>query len=289
MGADFWVVGHDYAAAFSAQSFPFARDAFNLYPGQEVAGFIEMRNTGSATWQPGQTNLGTTEPRDVASPLAGPGWLSAGRPASIDRAVAPGEVGRFNFTVRAPSAPGDYPQFFNLVQEGVTWFSQQGGPPDNQIQIRVTVVPSPECPGVGADWSCEGSDRVRCDVGTVVREACAHGCIAGMCAGAPVDMDSDGALAGADCNDSDPTVYPGATDGCDDGIDQDCDGYDSLCTPPVEGDAGTGEPGPDAGMGGGGGGGGSLSGSCSAAPGGSGGWLWTLAIGLAWVVRRRAR
>ncbi len=33
----------------------------------------------------------------------------------------------------------------------------------------------------------------------------------------------------SDCDDADPTVHPGATDACGDGIDQDCDGSDLVC------------------------------------------------------------
>src|SRR5262249_3870991 len=112
-----------------------------------------------------QTFLGTSEPRDGASPIQGHDWLSANRAATIDHDVAPGETGRFDFSVRAPTTPGDYDQFFNLVEEGVTWFSDSGGPIDRQIEIRVTATPStaPPCPtGIGADWSCDGSDRVMC-------------------------------------------------------------------------------------------------------------------------------
>lgn len=292
MGADFWVLTRDYAATFVSQSFPFARDPFELYPGQEVRGHIEMRNAGVATWRPGETNLGTTEPRDVSSPLAGPDWLGPNRPATVDRVVAPGETGRFEFTVRAPSAPGDYPQFFNLVQEGVAWFSQQGGPPDNQLQVRVTVVAAPACPdGTSETWSCDGSDRVRCQWGEVTREPCEHGCLpmAGAdaaCAGAPVDEDGDGAVASLDCDDADASVHPGATEVCEDGVDQDCDGADLGCGVVIgEDDAAIAYP--DAGIGGGARPT-TLTGTCAAAPAGGGSPAVLALLGaLALLLRRR--
>lgn len=292
MGAAFWVLTRDYAATYVNQTFPLAAAPFNLYPGQESSGYIEMRNAGTATWRPGETFLGTTEPRDVASPIAGPDWVSPSRAATIDRAVAPGESGRFTFTVRGPAATGDYPQFFNLVQEGVTWFSQQGGPADNQLQVRVTVVAPPACPaGTSEAWTCEGSDRVRCQWGEVTREPCEHGCAAGECQGAPVDMDGDGALASADCDDADASVHPGAAEVCEDGVDQDCDGFDRVCGSVIGDDAGTG----DAAIDGDGGvvdpsrpGSGRLSGGCSAAPGPSGaGALALLGLAMLAFVRRR--
>jgi len=53
------------------------------------------------------------------------------------------------------------------------------------------------------------------------------------------DVDADGYfLEGqvcgteADCDDTDATVYPGATEILDDGIDQDCDGEDATTPPP---------------------------------------------------------
>lgn len=45
------------------------------------------------------------------------------------------------------------------------------------------------------------------------------------------DADSDGyTLSEGDCEDSDPGVHPGAVEVCGDGIDNDCDGADSVCS-----------------------------------------------------------
>ena len=39
----------------------------------------------------------------------------------------------------------------------------------------------------------------------------------------PVDMDEDGYTSDMDCNDEDAAINPGATEVCDDTIDNDCD------------------------------------------------------------------
>jgi hypothetical protein len=128
-------------AQFVSQSFLPAATPIEMTPGQELAGFIEMRNTGTEPWVPGRTFLATTQPRDRASAVAHPSWTANNRPATVDRMVAMGATGRFAFTIRAPMTAGDYPEYFGMLHSGVGWFSDptQGGPPDNQLQIRVRV------------------------------------------------------------------------------------------------------------------------------------------------------
>jgi MYXO-CTERM domain-containing protein len=48
-----------------------------------------------------------------------------------------------------------------------------------------------------------------------------------------IDVDGDGSSSGADCDDNDAARFPSATDVCEDGVDQDCDGTDLACTPEI--------------------------------------------------------
>lgn len=65
------------------------------------------------------------------------------------------------------------------------------------------------------DDSCDGTDQ---DCDSYVDEDCYIG------NPLPEDWDGDGHVQGADCNDEDPTVYPGAAESCCDDVDSDCDG-----------------------------------------------------------------
>lgn len=126
-------------AQFVSQSFPPSSSVIELMAGATQMGYFELRNTGTNTWMPGQTFLSTTQPRDRMSAIATPTWINPSRPATVDRAVAPGATGRFAFSVQAPAGGGEVNEYFGLYQQGTGWFSDptQGGPPDNLLQVRV--------------------------------------------------------------------------------------------------------------------------------------------------------
>ncbi len=51
-----------------------------------------------------------------------------------------------------------------------------------------------------------------------------------------LDADGDGYDVGEDCDDGDASVNPGASEVCDDGIDNNCDGVDDTCILDADGD-----------------------------------------------------
>src|SRR3954470_7719806 len=86
-----------YAATLGAQSMPEVLGAGELQPA-----WVEFKNTGTTTWEPGKTMLGTTDPRGGAGALSAPDWPSANRASTVDATTKPGETGRFTFMLRGP-------------------------------------------------------------------------------------------------------------------------------------------------------------------------------------------
>jgi cysteine-rich secretory family protein len=115
-----------YHASWSAQS----ADP-TVVVGATTKLVVALKNTGSRGWfkdgSGKQVVIGTNDPQDSdRSELAGD-WLSGNRLTSTTTSyVGPGEVGWFEFTVRAPATPGDYQLALRGVVEGVTWLEDDG-------------------------------------------------------------------------------------------------------------------------------------------------------------------
>jgi hypothetical protein len=122
--------------------------------GERPVAYVEYRNTGTATWQTASTRIGTTNPRDHRGVFYDTtNWVAPNRPSGVDRATAPGAVGRFSFVLNVPDVATDMVvrENYGLVQEGVTWF----GPGDMAVSCSVSVTarstarPPPPLPDAG--------------------------------------------------------------------------------------------------------------------------------------------
>jgi MYXO-CTERM domain-containing protein len=141
--------GPDYSASLLDSTFAFSSEApIVLKWGESVEGYLEFENTGLSTWD-SNTRLAPL-PRDEASPVYGNDWDSATRVTASAENPTPGASGRFSFSLTGHD-PGVYYQEFSLLQEGVTWFDEDGGIDSEEITLRIVVTEEP----VGAD---SGSD-----------------------------------------------------------------------------------------------------------------------------------
>ncbi|MDB4969956.1 MAG: hypothetical protein JWN44_5645 [Myxococcales bacterium] len=178
---DFGQWGHSAAwgAKFVSQSFPYASTPITIRCGESLAVDIVLRNVGTSTWD-ANTKLGTTMPRDRASKFAAANWAAPNRASHVTGTVAPNGTYQFNFTFQAPTGaacvPGMYHEYFGVVQEAVSWFSDSGeaGPPDNQLEALINLVPANAPAGdmalVGANADLAGEPGSGGDDGGVVDE-----------------------------------------------------------------------------------------------------------------------
>jgi hypothetical protein len=79
---------------------------------------VTLTNNGSLTWQPGTVNLSYH-----LYAASGNVYVWDGLRTALPTAVPGGSSVTVNAIVKAPTVPGAYTVGFDLVQEGVTWFS----------------------------------------------------------------------------------------------------------------------------------------------------------------------
>ena len=99
-----------------------------LTVGQVIVAPITLKNTGTKTWSWGGGNpfrLGYRYYRN-RRPLAVPDGMDLRTDVPED--VPPGQTIIIQARIALPTAPGNYTLELDLVQEGVTWFKDQGSP-----------------------------------------------------------------------------------------------------------------------------------------------------------------
>jgi hypothetical protein len=84
---------------------------------------VAITNAGSTTWQPGAFNVSY----HLYVP-SGAIFVWDGLRTALQAPVAPNQTVTVNVIVKMPAAPGTYILKFDVVQEGVAWFSGQGVP-----------------------------------------------------------------------------------------------------------------------------------------------------------------
>jgi len=84
---------------------------------------VTLTNTGSQTWQPGAYNLSYH-----LYAASGNVYVWDGLRTALPAAVPSGAIVTVQAIVKVPTVPGGYRIAFDLVQEGVTWFSGKSVP-----------------------------------------------------------------------------------------------------------------------------------------------------------------
>jgi hypothetical protein len=116
-----WKPLPDALSNFISQSVPKTM----LLPGETMNVSITMQNLGPTTWTAGQLFRLAT--------MNSEGWGVGGR-AYLPHDVAPNSNVTFNFTVTAPSTPGNYSFRWRMIQEGVQLFG------DATTDVPITVL-----------------------------------------------------------------------------------------------------------------------------------------------------
>jgi len=115
---------------------------------------VTLRNTGTLTWTPGGEH-----PFRLGSHWATPGSTMShadfeGVRTELPADVPPGGVIKLRGLARGPTAVGVYRLRWDLVQEGVTWFSERGNP-SPEVPIEVVSGAAPARPQSVADRAPE--------------------------------------------------------------------------------------------------------------------------------------
>ncbi|MGB4759539.1 MAG: hypothetical protein WBP26_05805 [Candidatus Saccharimonadales bacterium] len=107
-------------------------NASNVAGGARFYAVLKALNTGNVTWTnngPNTVRLGTSSPSDRTSQFCDASWLSCNRAATLkESSVAPGQVGTFEFWMKAPYGVNgtSLTENFRPVIDGSMWLNDRG-------------------------------------------------------------------------------------------------------------------------------------------------------------------
>lgn len=126
-----------------------------IEPGRQSAVHLTFTNIGDQVWP----DRKTAEPQATGAWAVrlGYSWVPASKPTappnrSVDRTdlekpLAPGQSATLPIIVRAPDEPGDYLLNFELLQEKVVWFADQGADMLTvPVRVRAAAPATPPAP-----------------------------------------------------------------------------------------------------------------------------------------------
>jgi hypothetical protein len=144
-----------YADAAHTQRISDGHNRTYISPGQKLHVRAEVKNIGRVDW-PSNVRLGTSGPRDRASSFEDDSWISNNRVVGTTESSTPiNNTATFEFAMTAPNTPGRYIENFNLVQDGVAWYSGRN------LRIEVAVSNPASVPPLGADNMLQENQQLK--------------------------------------------------------------------------------------------------------------------------------
>ncbi len=141
-GSYVWIPSANAATVpYAAKFFIESKERVTVTAGEEATYIVGFKNTGSREWRNDGNNyisVYSAKPYYRKSTFAAPNWEKNVKPGRLkDARVAPGAIGYFEITLKAPEVPGEYTEWFSLAREGIVWM------PGGSFSIPITVTEKP--------------------------------------------------------------------------------------------------------------------------------------------------